>query len=765
MANSQYLKVTIDGQPVDLTSTNLQIPISYHLEDSKEFKVKKSSEAFNVVIPATVQNDQISNTYHNPSIEDLTEGKSFRGYRRAIIEANGDELLFGKAFLTEATHTDRPVSYEYDFYGNNGDWIIELKELTLFDLLKHIKFLFTKEAVTSSWSFTGTSEALPYVFAPVRYRAPVDFYDETVVDGDYKDVNMTPLYMKPSISVYWLFYWAFKSVGYRIQSEFFDKPYFRRQVMPWVWGNFLNAQGNRQDNIKFLAKGTEKIRTPHLIDGYADVKSDNVSTDGGYDTNGVYQYTPASGEMKWTYLPVFDYGRIKATFYLQLDWYVFLTTNTGIEINVEWKKNGLIVENHDVIHQSTGPTQPFQKREVKDDNFSIEVEASDVITAQIYVKATGSTDAYADLQVIELSLTEITTPLGGLIDFENYNGLKNHKFMDLLAGTIDNFNLIPGTDPVNKVVVFEPAHPYSIVNDISVLNTGYFNHDYIDWSEKQDLTQKSKIVLYGDYERELTLKFKDDSNDGLLKKVQERNSTTLAAGKYVFPERFKAEKKGLENRFFSPVMHYEVQQWKSISDPAITPQMICIVPENVSNTSNDESQNTFQPKLAYYKGLVTSDGGWRFDGEDLTTFPYMFAVNYHPGGENDPVLSYSDEQIGSVKAKGLLRRFFLQRFAIMRNGQFYTTYFNLVNKDVTNWLHREHKICRSQRWELVTMTDYQPLGNESTGCFLRKWSPITEADVNAVYPSFRMMNIDKYDMKYSPLKCLVTDVPGAITEA
>lgn len=37
--------------------------------------------------------------------------------------------------------------------------------------------------------------------------------------------------------------------------------------------------------------------------------------------------------------------------------------------------------------------------------------------------------------------------------------------------------------------------------------------------------------------------------------------------------------------------------------------MICLVPENISNTSSSEAQNTFIPKTAYYKGLVTGGGG------------------------------------------------------------------------------------------------------------------------------------------------------------
>jgi hypothetical protein len=762
MPQSKYIKITLDGQPLDLSDTDVQISISYQQESSEDFTQKKSSEAFSITVPATVNNDQLSNTLHNPSVEDMTTGQAFRSYRKGVIEANGDELLVGKAFLTSAKHTDRPTSYEYDFYGNNGDWLIDLKETTLYDLLKQINFVFTKDVIINSWAFDGHSESLPYVFAPVRYRPTVDFYDETVTDSDYKDVNMTPLYMKPSVSVYWIIYWAFKSLGYKIQSNFMDSPYFRRLVMPWVWGNFLSAEGNRQDNLKFLAKGTERVTTGNFINGYVDVKASNDSTDGAFDTNNVYIYDAANGAMWWSYPYTFDYGTITATFNLQLDWEVTIPEHSRIKITIEWYVEFDLKETHLVIDQSTVSSN-FNKRDVFDDYFAFNVNPGNVVYAKVHVEETGTFSANASLQVIQYTLSDIRIPLGGTIDFQNYNDLKNHKFLDFLGGVIDCFNILPGTDPINKVVLLEPAHPYSISNDLTDLQTGYFNNDFLNWNDKQDLSKESTIELYRDYERELTMKFKDDSNDGLLKLVQDRNSNILGAGKYVFPERFKADKKAIENRFFSPVMHYEVSQWQNIGSPAIKPQMICIVPENISNTSNDEAGNTFAPKLAYYKGIVNNAGGWRFDGEDYTSIPYMFAVNYQPGGENDPILSYCDEKIGDIKAKGLLRRFYLQRFAIMRNGQFYTTFFRLNNRDATNWYHREHKICRGERWELVKMTDYRPLSEQSTECYMRKWSPITQADYNAVYPSLLPTSTDKYDIKYSPLKCLTSDVPGPIS--
>jgi hypothetical protein len=266
----------------------------------------------------------------------------------------------------------------------------------------------------------------------------------------------------------------------------------------------------------------------------------------------------------------------------------------------------------------------------------------------------------------------------------------------------------------------------------------------------------------------MTIGYKDDTNDGILKLIQDRNVNKLAAAKYVFPERFQAGSKTRENRFFSPTMHYNVGQWKDLGTGAntgITPQMICIIPENVSNTSESSSENTFSPKSVYYKGLVTGAGAWRFDGEVLQTFPYAFAVNYQAGGEADPILSYSDENINGVKGIGLLKRFYWQRLAIMRNGQYYNAWFRLKNIDVANQIHREYKSLNGQRWELIQVKGYKPLVEDSTQCLLYKWSPVSQKDYDATFPgNDAVLNnllppVGSSDIKYARLIALQSDIP------
>jgi hypothetical protein len=372
-----------------------------------------------------------------------------------------------------------------------------------------------------------------------------------------------------------------------------------------------------------------------------------------------------------------------------------------------------------------------------------------------------------ELRVLQFNLESFSTPLGGIIDFSLFESAFNkRKWIDFLAGVIDEFNLSINSDPTNKVVYIEPTHSYSLTTNPLALTDGYFKNDFLDWDGKEDISQEWIMESYADIEKELTFKYKDDTNDGILKLIQDRNKAVLTSAKYVFPERFQTGEKDHENRFFSPTMHYEVEQWKMIGTGAsagIIPQLVCIIPENISQTSESESENTFEPKSCYYKGLVTDAGGWRWDGTDSQELPFMFAVNYQLGGENDPILSYCDENIRGIIGRGLMKRFFWQRLAIDRNGQRYTTWFRLQNIDVANQLHREYKAYHGQRWELIQIVQYKPLQEKSTQCLLYKWVPISDYENTHSYPSFDSIMMGapllSPDIKYARLRCLKSDIP------
>ncbi|WP_123868064.1 hypothetical protein [Chryseobacterium lactis] len=773
------------------TNSDFPIAIDYQLEDVENFQAKKSSESTGIKLPATQSNQKILNTFHNTSVEDLTPNEFFKGMRRIVIEANGDEIFIGKALPKKAFRkANKPTSYEIDAFGNNGDWIIDMKELTLFEILKDLQLIFDKNTIINSWNFDGTDENLPYVFAPVKYAAPLDLQDNN--DKSYHIKNF-----RPSLSKYFITYWAFKMFGYKIKSDFFDSSFYRRQVLLWTFGNFLTSGGTKYDIHKFLAKSDIERRFEEM-DDFVDLNVrdtptpcfDNNNTVPGGDYRGNDEHGGGT-DMVWQYKTP-HYGPLEVTFSLQLFYDYKIDLSSIVELNVFWyQKNasGMVQKQQNQIFDHQAPTVgSTEGSDVANVFFSTLVQPNDEVICKVKLRVKESktaTVARCTLKVDQFQIEYFKIPLGGNVSFDSYLPFQKHKFLDFLRGEVDLYNLSFQTDPVNKEVLIEPTHEYSITHDQSQKKKGYFNGNVIDWTYKEDISKESHVEIYNNNAREFVFKFKDDSNDGALKIVQDRYKITLASGKYLFSERFKAEKKEYENRFYSPTMHFNVDDFSDVTGQA--PQIICMVPENISNTSSGESQNTFSPKTAYYKGRVSGVGGWRFKDNDgsITTyndFPYLFAVNYKKGGENDPILSYTDEKIGDsgsyVLGRGLIKRFFWQRLAIMNDGRQLNTYMDMTNKDVTNWFHRERIAIHGELFELIKIDGYKALKDTSTGCLLRKWVPVSERENKNTYPSEKSILtdavevltepisntdntiIDKvFDTQYNRLMCLYTDIP------
>jgi hypothetical protein len=159
-------------------------------------------------------------------------------------------------------------------------------------------------------------------------------------------------------------------------------------------------------------------------------------------------------------------------------------------------------------------------------------------------------------------------------------------------------------------------------------------------------------------------------------------------------------------------------------------------------------------------------GGWNWDGDTTKNLPYMFAVNYieGTGGQYDPILTYNDQNIGGVLARGLMKRHFLPRLAIMEYGKLYNTWMNLKYSDVANWLHRERIMIGNGAYLLYSIDKYNPFSDDSVACTFWKYFPVTAKNEANCYPSSDSVinqpaQISSVDMKYAPLLLLNTDIP------
>ena len=771
MPESPYIQLKIAGNTIDIPqSRELPVSITYEIEDDQDFRQKKPGSALNVTVPATTNNSSKLNTLFNPGSEDTLPDDGFDKPMNVVLVGSGDELMKGKAFVLRAREQfGKPLNFDINIFGDNADWAIPNKELTLHDVVTEVTHVFNKTNIQASWAFDGTVITQDYVYAPVRYREPFGLPEEE------PDVVCRPENMKPSLFIYPLLYRGFKLAGYKITSQFMDSEYFRRLVMPWTWDEFLYI---KVDNLRCRAKKTgSTVLVFGGTSGSINVLCNNDSTLGCFDNGitlsppvGCYNYDSIGKTMNWFYLSGIlpSPGTITASFSVRVrSSYQIPFPVITASVSVRWYINGVSISTETIYTKTSGVLSGIAGSEEKTVTFlATGLVPGDTVSAEVRATVGGGGATTVAIHDVEFKTNYFRAQQGTNINFKSHDGFKQWKWLDLLRGLVDSFNLQFNTDPITKTVVIEPTHPFTLQS--TGPQPGYYNGNLVSWSGKRDLSKVSEVEVYQDYEKEVVMRMKDDPSDGLLKTLQDRKKVNVSAAKYVFPDRFKKGSKDIENRFFSSVVHYDAWHWAEITD--VAPQLIILVPENINNTSNTESQNTLRPKLAYYKGLVDKGtyGGWDWDGDQTKDLPFLFAVNYRQDGQLDPVLTYCDQRVedgggGYYKAFGLLRTFFLQRFAIMRHGKKYAAHFTLNNTDVVNQLHREFKTIDNQRYQLISINGYKPLLNESVMCRLWKWYPITLADNESLYPSNAsvMTSIpapDTPDTLYTPLKVEPSDV-------
>lgn len=747
MPELHHVELRVNGNNFDIpVSEDLPVSINFNIEGDEDFRQKKPADALNITVPATLDNAKGFQALSMlESVDTMPADSSLDKPYDVVLKYGGEEIVKGKGFTTHVRElSGKPLNFDINVFGDNADWIIPNKELTLQDVMNTNTHTFDKATIEASWLYDGTDPDLDYVYAPVRYQSAFG------QAGDNADEICRLVNLKPALSAYWMLYRGFKAAGYRMVGEFADTEYFRRMVLPWTWDDFLYVEVNALMCKANMPGNLPPAGSPFTGAGGSGIKDLNVSDDAilGFDNGvpisspiGCYNYDPIGKTMNWFYLSALtpSPGTITGNFSVKIFTSWQLTVLINAQTIIKFYLNGSVVQTT-TLWSHTG-TNGSDEQEVFCTVTGLVPTDTVSATFEIQWGAGAGSGSNVSVEYVQFKTNYFRLQDGSTVDFSLRKSLKEYKWLDMLRGIIDMFNLQLNTDPFAKTVTIEPTHNYSLNSDFSFgLYTGWYNGKVLDWREKLDLSQVKDIEIFQDYEREVIMKLQNDSNDGMLKLLSDRYHTDLSQCKYLFPERFKKGVNTFENRFFSTVIHCKARWWSGIT--GIEPQLICIIPENISQTSSSENKSTVAPKLAYYKGLVDKDtyGGWNWDGDTSLDFPLMFAVLYMPGGIDEPILTYCDQKIpdgsnGFNRGAGLFRRFYLQRFAIMRRGKLLNASFMLNNTDVLNGNHREFKLVDTNLFQLIQINGYRPYKNVSTPCRMWLWHPVEPVDIANIFPS------------------------------
>ena len=142
------------------------------------------------------------------------------------------------------------------FFGINGDWLLDAKDLTIWDCLGNVPHTFDLATVEGSWDNYDSDENHDYVYFPVRYRQPFQYADPVSGQQIGNDDTVSVYMLRPAISEYWLLVRGFRLLGYKIDSQFLNTAnYFRRFTWCWTHGDFYDLNSQLIQSACFKASG------------------------------------------------------------------------------------------------------------------------------------------------------------------------------------------------------------------------------------------------------------------------------------------------------------------------------------------------------------------------------------------------------------------------------------------------------------------------------------------------------------------------------
>lgn len=684
------LQIYIDGDKLlDVEESNKGISLSSEVERVGQFGFVPSNSSQPFSVPKTRRNRSVL-----ANLEDVFD---------IVIRAKDIEALKGKGKKTETDNR-----YNVDAWGTNANWITDLEDTSLADIATFANLTTVwsganidtnlSELATETTDPQTTTNSKAFAYFPILYRKQID-----------RRWNNEDLY--PHINVFWFIEQGFLSQGWKIDSRFMAKTQFRRLYIPYCWGRFGLSDEYLTDNVNMRAE-TTALQTISISSGDGEqverVEFDDESTAPNFDNGANYNNT--------TFLYTVPE---KGIYEIEVSNLTVQSTQEGsewVDFKLEiWAggqlANAVTLEAHSDI---AGPPYYF---EVATLTALVELEASDTIYIDtVLVENPEATFISFSGNIQRGAILKINKKPyyleGDTVTFADFLP-KNTYFTDLLKGVKDCFNFKIVANPFTKVVTIEPRNRW--VEDWASGNTdnGYFDETLTIENLTRIADQNTiKRLFFDDLPRQLIFKYKSDSRDGFLTKIEKETKVHPNQSTYNFNERFKPGSDTHENHFFAATVHGEVST--ALASSVVMPIMIAENSSEVADRFNDRDL-TFTPKLVYYKGAVTKT--WNFRGIYQTTFYQAFSSNFGDSTGNDWNLAYSDISTDLVDFRGLATKYFHRQLFNFKL-EYLEVGLKIGASKFAAFNHRKNYYFDMLQYVCIGLKGFKPLQNNFTKAVL-----------------------------------------------
>jgi hypothetical protein len=699
---SKRVIINIDGQQVDLPEELSSLKLTFALKDRKGIATNtgtRSEYSFN--LPATKTNDSIFRRFWRA--QEVTNSEQI--YRPAFIEVDGLPYFQGKAQLISATaqgqiYGRRGKGYKVAFYGNNIDWVSELRDLRIYELPFSTH---TLNAPTIQAALSNEYPTNDYTYHPIKVKDWA-FFDKV------QYLEFSPMLSFASIVDY-----IFNSLGYTIESNFFALPYFQRLWLPVLLPNKLGDDFNKDFLIfkgEALSLSVASIIEANPIN-FAQTQAPAV----GANPYALGLYT----------VPYDGFYRLRTRANL------FNITNfLGLEIIPTLIRSGVQIP----LQRIGDPTFNVY---TLDKDFSTEIVGEFLAGDQIAIFVEYTIIGDADLNIFFDIDGEASIKSGIPIDFK-YIIPKEWLALDFIKGISHAFNLVWDTNPRTRVISVEPSDRYqnkSKSPSVTTLENGFYLNQSSDFSSKIDLSKKAELKNITDLGEaiQLTWKYDGPTEEAL------NNGEDLGffAARYLFPlDRFNKAAQIIENPFFAATLAIFDDTIK-VQTSLNSPQLPIIWAGNyLEDPTSIEAPQEVAPRILYKepyldngdRAFIRVDDGLGGFNEVLSPLAYM--VSYNDTTGETISLSFSNITANGIEQKGLLDKHYLQALKRKEVGKELEEFIFWRLLDIQNLNFRNKILIDSARFILEEINSFNVLSSESSKTYLLYDSPIEEGDEDKI---------------------------------
>ena len=799
---------------LDITDhSEFPLAITFQISDFKDITSTTGDYSKTFKIPATKNNNKLLKHIYNPNIDNayaVTNKKSCR----III----DDLYALKGLLKVdgvGGFDENPVYYDCVFFGNNLSWASSIEDKTLSEIdwgSAGENLVYKKDDIVATWSDEHCDSSASYIVYPIASYGQMNqggsirtiqlfdvansassqtYYGFFNNAGSYPQVGNGNSYNTPEPSADWRpAIWVkdtlekiFKAQGFKMVSNFMDTDMFKKLV--WTLPNFkYNNTTQRTFDNSFGLHYTSNVNIGindtinPTNDEFNPLDYDYFGMDWFYSAP-VSSFALDTGSSNTGFVDATSYMTIQEYGYYEINvenfsfWWEKLNYNGG-SLDVEYVSIELQIETQGRTGfsavDSTRTTSFSMTGSTKSGYVTLPkfkhkryFNTGDRWRLSIVTKARTAAFSGNSLKVYSISSNLATSATTGgqpnarvtmifdprYVEYGQTYSLKdviNKELtqLDFIKGIAHSFNLQLQTDEDTKTVTIEPFDsfylPYS---------------QAIDWTYKVDRSKEvSDKWLENDINREISFKYKSDSNDAVVKWRAERWFNGVEDEYPYFetlPTTFKKGRSTYENPFFAGT--FSAKNRNTIDDPSLdTGESPCLWIET-GYSSNDAGRPDkgydFTPRLlSWLKNSPTSSlGVKRASVQTFTNSQIKQLINkasvtsalpafvsgilpqanmYNRDYISEPNLAYGNMYYydyndatniyaaGTIQ-KGLFDTYYHNMFEMLKDKpRIRTIYIDLKVDDISNLDFRKLYYIDGSYWRLNRVVDYSVNKNQST---------------------------------------------------